>query len=82
MPKSAVVLIASKQTLLQLLGARSIVEEPHLTSRRTNIYANNEQLNRLPRVALLALYNLCRTELRDNNIPYVLADNNDDKNIE
>jgi SAM-dependent methyltransferase len=77
-PKSAVVLVASKQTLFARIRQRSIVEEPNLTGRGTKIYSNDKWVNRLEGVDLLALYKAWCRELRDNDIPYVLLDSNDE----
>ena len=78
-PKRAVALVANKQTLLDRIRQRSVVEEPTPTNRAANIYQNDKWLRRLERVNLVALYKAWCKELRDNNIPYVLVNSNDER---
>ena len=77
-PKRAVVLVASKQTLLQRVARRRVIEEEELRGREAKDYPNQKWLSLLEEVDLLALYRDWCQELRDSHIPYLLVDSGDD----
>jgi hypothetical protein len=77
LPKKAVVLVASKQTLSQRMAQVRIKERPERRGETRN-YSHQKWLSLLESVDLAALYRDWLQELRDNSIPYVLVDSNKD----
>jgi hypothetical protein len=77
LPKKAVVLVASKQTLSQRMAQVRIKERPERRGETRN-YSHHKWLGLLETVDLAALYRDWLQELRDHSIPYVLVDSTGD----
>jgi hypothetical protein len=77
-PKTAVVLVASKHTILERIQHRSAIEESALTARKVKAYPNEKWECLLEQVNLPDLYGAWCQELRNRHIPYVLLDSSDD----
>lgn len=76
-PKKAVVLVAGKQTILQRVRRRQIIESQTLTNREESRYPAQLWLELLESVDIVALYQAWCRELRSHGIPYVLVNSND-----
>lgn len=74
--KKAIVLVASKQTIVQRVGLRQTVENTADVSSQSNDYPSQYWSKLYAEVDLLAVYQAWLRELRALGIPYTLIDSN------
>lgn len=72
--KKAIVLVSSRQTILQRVRQRQIVESPALIDQKENRYPPQQWLDLFEQVDLVALYQAWCRELEAYGIPYTLVD--------
>jgi 2-polyprenyl-3-methyl-5-hydroxy-6-metoxy-1,4-benzoquinol methylase len=77
--KQAIVLVASKQTLLERIRQRKRVEDPELEGRKVKDYPAQRWLKVIEQIDLGELYQAWCQELRRRDIPYVLVNGSDDR---
>jgi 2-polyprenyl-3-methyl-5-hydroxy-6-metoxy-1,4-benzoquinol methylase len=76
--KKAVVLVAGRQTILQRIRQRQVVESPALMDDKDSLYPTQQWLDLIEQVDLVALYRAWCGELRSRDIPYTLVDSSND----
>ena len=74
--KKAIVLVASKQTIVQRVRLRQTVETAANVSSQSNDYPSHYWSKLYAEVDLLAVYQAWLRELRTHEIPYILIDSN------
>lgn len=75
--KKAVVLVTSKQTILQRTSQRHVVESPTLIDLKNHPYPNQKWIDLIGQIDLAALCRAWCDELRSCGIPYTLVDSSD-----
>lgn len=75
--KKAIVLVTSKQTIMQRVRQREVIESSEPTNSN-NHYPARYWLDLLRQVNLVVLYRAWCRELRTQGIPYTLVDSSDD----
>lgn len=76
--KRAVVLVASKETIVERIATRTVSEAPEMKNfKPLGGYPSRRWLNIVPQIDVPGLYRAWCAELRDHAIPYVLVNSND-----
>jgi len=76
--KKAVVLVSARETIVQRIKQRTIIEEPELKGHDAKDYPYQKWLKLIEQTDLVDIYQTWCRELRARDIPYLLVNGNDD----